>query len=140
MAADEQPKANSIGEFVKNLAEEANLTPTAFGKKINSTLNNVKDIYKRSSIDSELLLQISKGLNKSAFAYYDDKEPIASLKKAELDEWNSKIEKLNSRIERLEFENHSKDSRIDDLLKRIADQEEIIRLLKEKENFFEGMN
>lgn len=102
MEEEEHQKVNSIGDFIKELAEEANLTPTALSNKINSTLNNVKDIYKRSSIDSELLLSISKAVNKNAFAYYDDKEPIASFKKAELDEWTLKIENLNQKIEGLE--------------------------------------
>lgn len=98
MVEDDHSKAKSIGEFVKKLAEEANLSPTAFGKKINTSLNNAKDIYKRTSIDSELLLQISKELNKNVFSYYDDKEPIASLRKAE-------IESLRSEIDQLKHEN-----------------------------------
>ena len=54
---------------IKQLAEDENINQTDFGKKINKTPNNVKDIYTRPSIDSELLLQISKELNKNAFAY-----------------------------------------------------------------------
>ena len=96
------------------MAEDENLNPTDFGKKINKTANNVEDIYTRPSIDSELLLQISKKLNKNAFAYSDDKEPITPFKKAEQGEWNSKIEKLNSKIEYLLIENSLLDNRIQD--------------------------
>ena len=121
MAENEQ----ILGEYIKQLAEEQNLKPSGLGKEINKTKQNVTDIYKRTAIDSDLLLSISKALAKNVFAYFDDKEPIASFKKAELDEWNSKIEKLHAEIENLQTVDRLQDERIQDLLKRIADQEEI---------------
>ncbi|MFI5138327.1 MAG: helix-turn-helix domain-containing protein [Sphingobacteriales bacterium] len=90
-----QNKANTIGEFVKEIAESQNLKPSDLGKRINTSKQNVSDIYKRSTIDSELLLTLSKALNYNLFSYYYDKEPIVGFRTVEIQEWQYKLDSLN---------------------------------------------
>ncbi|WEK20851.1 MAG: hypothetical protein P0Y49_06840 [Candidatus Pedobacter colombiensis] len=116
-----QNKVKSIGEFVKEIAESKNLKPSGIGKMINSTKQNVSDIYKRSTIDSELLLTLSRELKYNLFSYYDDKEPIAGFRMEETKEWQSKIDNLTVELKFTK-----------ELLQQ---QQEIIRLLKEKEAY-----
>ncbi|SDP10064.1 hypothetical protein SAMN05428975_0306 [Mucilaginibacter sp. OK268] len=89
-----QKKANTVGEFVKEIAESQNLKPSDLGARINTSKQNISDIYKRNTIDSELLLTLSKALNYNLFSYYDDKEPIVGFRNAETHEWQVKIDNL----------------------------------------------
>lgn len=114
-------KAKSFGEFVKEIAESKRLTPSGLGRLINYTKQNISDIYRRKTVDSELMLTLSRALEYNLFSYYDEKEPIAGFRRAEVMEWQAKIDKLTIELK------HSTE-----LLKQ---QEEIIRLLKEKEEF-----
>lgn len=114
-------KVKLIGEFVKEIAESRNLKPSGLGRLINYTKQNVSDIYKRKTIDSELILILSKVLDYNLISFYDDKEPIVSFRKAEVLEWQSKLDKLT-----LELKHAT------ELLK---EKEEIIGLLREKEEF-----
>lgn len=115
-------KVKLIGEFVRRIAESRNIKPSALGKLINYTKQNVSDIYKRKTIDSELILTLSKVLDYNLFSYYEDKEPIAGFRQAETLEWQTKLDKLAVDLKQAH-----------ELLKQ---QEDIIRLLKEKEEFF----
>lgn len=130
---DNNSEPKHIGEYVGKLMEEANLNPTSLGRRINKAANTVKDILERESIDSELLLAISNAVNKNAFAYYDGKEPIASIKKREHEKHTEEIKRLNTESDQYKREVTFQDARINELLLRIAEQEENIRLLKEKE-------
>jgi len=89
-----QKNANTIGEFVKEITESQNLKPSDLGARINTSKQNISDIYKRNTIDSELLLTLSKALNYNLFSYYDDKEPIIGFRNAENREWQVKIDNL----------------------------------------------
>lgn len=101
----------------------------------NTTIQNVRDIFTRSTIDSDLLLKISRALEKNVFSYFDDEEPIASIKAVEKEAYQKEIESFNSEIHLLKCSISEKEIRINELLSRISDQEDIIRLLKEKEQF-----
>ncbi len=106
--------SESIGLFVKQLVEKHNLTPTEFGRKINKTSQNVLDIYKRTAIDSELLLIISKELNENVFAYFDEIEPIKTFRTAQNAEFDARIATLESEKSALQekvtlLENHLAD-------------------------------
>lgn len=61
-----------IGEFIRKVAEEKGIKTGDFAKKINKNRNNIYDIFKRSSVDSELLLKISKVLEHDFFIYYSE--------------------------------------------------------------------
>lgn len=62
--------ALNIGEKIKQRAKELRIGPTELGKMINTSKQNVYGIYKRKSIDTDLLRKISKALNCDFFQYY----------------------------------------------------------------------
>jgi len=52
-----------IGTIIKKKLMETSMTMTEFAAGINKSRSNVNDIFKRKSIDIELLIRISKALN-----------------------------------------------------------------------------
>lgn len=59
-----------IGEKIHNKVKEKGLTDAEFGRRINVTRQNAQNIYKRNSIDSEMLAKISNVLNFDFFNFY----------------------------------------------------------------------
>lgn len=59
-----------IGEKIKARAKELKIGPTELAKKINTSKQNVYGIYKRESIDTELLGKICKALSFDFFVLY----------------------------------------------------------------------
>ncbi len=67
-----------IGEKIKTRAKELRIGPTELAGMINTSKQNVYGIFKRESIDTELLQKISRALKLDFFCYYfDPKLPIA---------------------------------------------------------------
>ncbi len=60
-----------IGGKIKARAKELKIGPSELGTLINTTKQNITSIYTRASLDSELLLQISKALKCNFFLLYD---------------------------------------------------------------------
>jgi hypothetical protein len=120
-----QKKANTVGGFVKEIAESQNLKPSDLGAKINTSKQNISDIYKRTTIDSELLLTLSKALNYNLFSYYDDKEPIVGFRNAETHEWQDKIDNLTYALS-------LKEDLLNEKEKLIKAQEKLIAELEKK--------
>jgi hypothetical protein len=59
-----------IGEKIKARAKELRVGPTELAKKISTSKQNVYGIYKRESIDTDLLEKISKALQFDFFTLY----------------------------------------------------------------------
>ena len=59
-----------IGERIRQRAKELRIGPTELGKLINTSKQNVYGIYKRKSIDTEMLRKLSKALSCDFFQYY----------------------------------------------------------------------
>jgi hypothetical protein len=59
-----------IGEKIKKRAKELKIGSTELGSLINTTKQNVYGIYKRPTIDVQLLYDISKALKFNFFQYY----------------------------------------------------------------------
>jgi hypothetical protein len=59
-----------IGEKIKQRAKQLRIGPTELGKRINTSKQNITGIYKRKSIDSTLLKELSKALDFNFFQYY----------------------------------------------------------------------
>lgn len=133
-------KPKTIGQYIKQLVAEEKLTLTDFAKMINTTIQNVRDIFTRSTIDSELLLKISKALNKNVFSYFDDEEPIVEMKAKEKKALAKKFDSFEENIHLLKSELSNAETHIQELMARISDQEDVIRLLKEKEQFLNNRN
>lgn len=88
----------NIGQLIKEVAEDQGLSQQQFGKKINRTKQGAANIYKRSTIDTELLKDITRALNHDFFALYYEEEPLKSFREKEISEWTDKIEALNSEL------------------------------------------
>jgi predicted transcriptional regulator len=78
-----------IGNIIKEIVKTKNLDIGEFAEKINCSRRNAYKIFDRSSIDSELLIKISKVLGQNLFfSYISDQELIAykntKIKAAEL--------------------------------------------------------
>lgn len=59
-----------IGEKIKQRAKELRIGPTELAEKISTSKQNIYGIFKRESIDTGLLYQISRALNYDFFALY----------------------------------------------------------------------
>lgn len=103
-------KLRSKGILNKDAATFIGLSKSAFEK-----------ILAQNDIYGSRLLKLSALLDENLFEYYESEEPIASYRKKELKEHEAKLSSLSEKVEQL--------------TKRVLDQEEVIRLLKEKEQF-----
>ncbi len=73
-----------IGEEIEKIYTESGIKMTVFAKKLNTVPRNVYHIFKRESIDTEILYQISQILKYDFFRlYYNSKftSPILKSKK-----------------------------------------------------------
>jgi transcriptional regulator with XRE-family HTH domain len=70
-----------IGKKIKEVLDQSGMTVTEFSKRISTSRENVYGIFKRKSIDTEMLLKISKALNYDFFRLYTDPKDINILKK-----------------------------------------------------------
>jgi hypothetical protein len=103
-----------IGQKIKERAEELEIGTTKLGKLINRSKQNVYGIFKRKSIDSELLKKISDVLDKDFFQYYgsslkEDKENYQKLTGKKIAEMVKELEKCKKEIEHLKAEISSKE-------------------------------
>lgn len=89
-----------IGKLIKKQLELKKLSVAEFAQKINTNRNNVYDIFKRTSIDTELLYKISIILN---FDFFKELNPLEDIKEDEKllnAEWLTiQFEKLNKKID-----------------------------------------
>src|SRR5690349_21319928 len=66
-----------IGKKIKEVWKNSRMKGTEFAASINRDRQVIYDIYKRESIDTDLLKQISKVLKHDFFSYYRDDLPVA---------------------------------------------------------------
>ncbi|HTF03558.1 MAG TPA: helix-turn-helix transcriptional regulator [Bacteroidia bacterium] len=59
-----------IGKIVRKHLEEAGMTKSEFARRLETSPQNIYGIFKRKSIDTELLKEISAVLNYDFFQYY----------------------------------------------------------------------
>ena len=121
-----------IGEIIKRVVKEKGLSVTEFGKRISKHRRNVYDIFKRESVDTELLQKISKVLEHDFFIYYNQGgnnellvigDNLANYKKAE---------KINSEYNHLAEKLAGCEKEIEYLKELIKEKDKIILLLEKK--------
>ena len=72
-----------IGKKIKEIWKQSRLKGTEFASLINKDRQVIYNIFKRETIDTELLQQISKVLNHDFFRYYNnDQLPMVKEEKA----------------------------------------------------------
>jgi transcriptional regulator with XRE-family HTH domain len=71
-----------IGKKIKLVFYKKGMTISEFGRRINKSRENVYDIFKRETIDTELLSNISNILEHDFFQYFTPlKNEVVKLKK-----------------------------------------------------------
>lgn len=105
-----------IGKVIATKAKELRIGPTELGEMIGTSKQNVYSIYRRNSIDAELLQKISEALGYNFFQLYIERLPeqikgqtgqIAALKK-ELSEIKERYELLKQLNELLQEKRKTK--------------------------------
>lgn len=90
----------NIGKEVQKRAKQLGIGPTELGSLINTSRQNIVGIYKRTSIDSQRLWELSVALSFNFFSLYDMKaighEPEATALK--------ELEKLRKEHQQLQRE------------------------------------
>lgn len=112
-----------IGKIIKRIAESQGVSQEQLGTSINRSKQTVSNIYKRSTIDTELLKSISKTLNHDFLSYYYQEEPYKSFRDEQEEIW---IEKL----ETLKRESDLKDKIISNLEEMLIVQRKLIAKLE----------
>lgn len=65
-----------IGNEIKQVVDKKGISIKKFGEKINCNRTNVYDIFKRTSIDTHLLIMISQALDYNFFELFVPNQPI----------------------------------------------------------------
>jgi hypothetical protein len=84
-----------IGQEIKRVLDESDLSVTDFAKKINKSRGNVYSILTRSSIDTELLSVISSVLQFDFFLLFSPSFAEVKQKIYELEKENQMVRTLN---------------------------------------------
>jgi transcriptional regulator with XRE-family HTH domain len=91
-----------IGRLIQEQAEARKFSQQELGQRINRSKQNVGDIYKRQSIDSELLLRLSEVLEYDLFSIYYAEEPLQGMRKKEIEEVTTQVSLLKGTLQQKE--------------------------------------
>ena len=99
-----------IGRKIKEVWKKSRLKGTEFASLINRDRQVIYDIFKRESIDTELLQQISKVLNHDFFSYYnyspqilkETKEKFGFVTQSDLTEVINSLQNLTGAVEKIQ--------------------------------------
>lgn len=84
-----------IGKIIESVAREKNMGATRLGKLMNTSRENIYDIYRRETIDTAKLQQLTEILEHDFFQHFYEEEPLKKYR-------DSKIALLEERINELE--------------------------------------
>lgn len=84
-----------IGNEIKKALESSHLSVSAFAEKINKTRVNVYSIFKRESIDTDLLLKICEVLGVDLFKLYSSDYQRLAAAMEDLKKENFLFDKIN---------------------------------------------
>lgn len=99
-----------IGAKIKDRLYELGMSRVEFARRINKTRNVVYDIFKRESIDTNLLVNISKVLDFNFFEFYSEalqevKQPETTLGRVADTELQYKLRQTESHLEQVQENN-----------------------------------
>lgn len=120
-----------IGQLIKEKVTEKRLSQEALGKMINTTKQNVGNIYKRRSIDTQLLLKLCVVLEYNFFEAFYSEEPLKGMRKKEMDAIKAEIAALQNIIKQ-------RDERIRDLEEIMNSNKKVISLLEEEKEMYKA--
>ena len=92
-----------IGERIKERATELRIGATELGKLINTSKQNIYGIYKRRTIDTGLLKNISEALGYDFFQLYANNEftMVSSSELGDIETLYKDVEHIKNEIEEL---------------------------------------
>jgi hypothetical protein len=93
-----------IGKIIQTEVENKRLTNKEFGALINKPEKSVPEIYACATMSIDLLITISKALNKDFIAILYGEEPMKSLRNDEISKLTLQIQKITEEKELLEKE------------------------------------
>ena len=115
----------NIGEIIRAKTMERNLSQEKLGRLINKTKQNVGNIFKRKSIDTDLLLKLCEVLQYNFFEHYYAEEPLKSMRSEELEAFTTLVNALTK-------SNEQKDEKIADLNTIIDSNKQLLTVLNEE--------
>ncbi|OFX57694.1 MAG: hypothetical protein A2046_02095 [Bacteroidetes bacterium GWA2_30_7] len=122
-----------IGEIIKQYLSENKISVIEFSKKINRSRASVYNIFEKDSIDTSILLNISKALNHNFFQYFNEDYHILEEERAQYLKTTEATKKLN--LEVLEYKKE-----LMELKEKYELQKKINNLLEEKIKEMEDKN
>ncbi|GGH65340.1 hypothetical protein HNQ91_002101 [Filimonas zeae] len=87
-----------IGQIIKSVAEERKMGATELSQHLNTSRENVYDIYRREAIDTAKLLQLSVILKYDFFEHFYQEEPLKALRNDIVTQQQQEIEALNKSL------------------------------------------
>lgn len=118
-----------IGQAIKQKVKELRLKQEEFGKMINTTKQNVTNIFGNPDINTDRLFKVSVALKYDFFRLFSAEEPLKGMS-------NSEIEALQAEVRSLQQAIQQKDDKIKMQEEMIEMNKKYIALLEkgEKEN------
>lgn len=87
-----------IGQIIKSVAEERKMGATELSQHLNTSRENVYDIYRREAIDTAKLLQLSVILKYDFFQHFYQEEPLKELRNDIVTQMQQQIDVLNKEL------------------------------------------
>lgn len=109
-----------IGEKIKARAKELRIGPTELAGMINTSKQNVYGIYKRKTLDSELLRKISLVLKLDFFSAYYDKQWQKNFQESQAPYQTKAASVLKEELTKLKKEHQELQEKYD-MLKKLYD-------------------
>ena len=122
-----------IGERIRLRAKELRIGPTELASMIDTSKQNVYGIYKRKTLDSELIRKISLALKFDFFSVYYDKQWVKSFQESEVAYYSKSASSNKQELLRLKKELQEMTEKYE-MLKRLYDlTEEKLQTKKKKD-------
>lgn len=113
--------SSSIGDYVREKLRSKKISNKIAGESIGISESAFEKVLRQDDIYPSRLMKLSTLCDANLLEYYNDQEPIKSFVQKDKEAWQSKVDQLTFIVAEKN--------------KRILDQEDIIRLLKEKEEY-----
>lgn len=114
-----------IGQAIRQKVKELRLKQEEFGKMINTTKQNVTNIFGNSDINTDRLFKVSVALKYDFFRLFSNEEPLKGMS-------NSEVEALQTEVKSLQQSVQQKDDKIKVLEELIESNRKVIALLEQE--------
>lgn len=119
-----------LGQKVEEIAKSKGYSQTALGEKVNMSKPGIASMYKRSGIDTDLLIKLAVVLEYDFFKHIYENDPLKRYKEEELEIYKTEINQLNKENELLKKLVQKNDQILELQFNRIAELEEKLKRAK----------